>query len=926
MKEICLNMIVKNESSVIVATLQNIISYIPIDYYVICDTGSTDSTVHIIKTFLSNEKIEGEIYHHEWVDFGTNRTLALNMARHKSKYLLIFDADDSIHGNFKLPFLNNDYDGYQFKFGPSVNYYRPLLINNQLDWKFQGILHEYLTCLDSSRKLQFCCIDGDYHVQSGHTGARSQDPQKYKKDAMLLETAYNNERDTGLASRYSFYCAQSYRDAGDTEKAIQWFKNTCSLNGWNQEQMISCLNIGDLYAKKNDYSQAQIYWLKTLDYDDERMEGVIRACEYLQKTDQHILVNLLYHKYKNYEKVSSKLSAKLFVEKNCYLYKLEYCNSISAFYAKDLKSGYECCKKLIEMWKTIDVRTLDLTWQNLYFYKDEIRDESLQLFTQLNNDLPRFDTVQDLHIKMWEFLKNRNLSLLTPLVTKQIKNRTNPTVFLSITTCRRYDLFETTIRSFIHHCQDVVSIDYWFCVDDNSSEHDRDKMKQSYTWFDFYWKGLCEKGHRQSMNIIYEKLCLLQPKYWIHMEDDFLFYQKEHYICKSIFALERYKHQMSQILWNRNYAETIEHYNIKGYEKLEDSDIRFVIHKHYTEPKEYPYRNNHYWPHFSFRPSMISVPAILKLGNFDSANTFFERDYAEKWYQNGYRSGFFNKICCQHIGKLTYECAKAKPNAYSLNQVSQFDTTPKILISLTSIPRRLSTSAFAAVQQWSLNHDNIPIVLSLPSKYKSWNETFDIPKFESINNVKIYKTNKDYGPATKLLGALEYLKHNSLDYSHILTVDDDCWYKDVNNFIQTIKKYTSLYPNTVLTMQGIKLKHFPYHSQNGLNYSTTNSFVDAPRGYSGVIYPVSRFDVSKIIEFQAQCPEGIFHDDDAFIGVYCGKEKIPIFALEFSNLDFVIDNESNQSGCYEFCPINRMENESKIFQWAVCKNYLPNPS
>jgi hypothetical protein len=54
----------------------------------------------------------------------------------------------------------------------------------------------------------------------------------------------------------------------------------------------------------------------------------------------------------------------------------------------------------------------------------------------------------------------------------QIKYNTQPMpmVTLSITTCKRYDLFEKTINSFLHCCQDIYLITRWICVDDNSSE------------------------------------------------------------------------------------------------------------------------------------------------------------------------------------------------------------------------------------------------------------------------------------------------------------------------------------------------------------------------------------------------------------------------------------------------------------------------
>ena len=52
---ICLNMIVKNESHIIEQTLNNIIDNIKIDYWVICDTGSTDNTPQIITEFFEKK-------------------------------------------------------------------------------------------------------------------------------------------------------------------------------------------------------------------------------------------------------------------------------------------------------------------------------------------------------------------------------------------------------------------------------------------------------------------------------------------------------------------------------------------------------------------------------------------------------------------------------------------------------------------------------------------------------------------------------------------------------------------------------------------------------------------------------------------------------------------------------------------------------
>ena len=142
-QSICLNMIVKDESHIIEKTLENLCSYINFSYWVISDTGSTDNTKEIIREFFKEKHIPGELLDHTWKDFGYNRTKALESAYFKTDYVLIFDADDSIHGDFKIPTLL-DSDLYDIKIGKDFTYWRPLLVSNKIKWKFVGVLHEFL--------------------------------------------------------------------------------------------------------------------------------------------------------------------------------------------------------------------------------------------------------------------------------------------------------------------------------------------------------------------------------------------------------------------------------------------------------------------------------------------------------------------------------------------------------------------------------------------------------------------------------------------------------------------------------------------------------------------------------------------------------------------------------------------------------------
>ena len=59
--KICLNMIVKNESTIIIRLLESVTPLI--DSYCICDTGSTDNTITLIQEYCESKNIPGKIIH-----------------------------------------------------------------------------------------------------------------------------------------------------------------------------------------------------------------------------------------------------------------------------------------------------------------------------------------------------------------------------------------------------------------------------------------------------------------------------------------------------------------------------------------------------------------------------------------------------------------------------------------------------------------------------------------------------------------------------------------------------------------------------------------------------------------------------------------------------------------------------------------------
>ena len=136
-------------------------------------------------------------------------------------------------------------------------------------------------------------ITGNYYIQSGRTGARSSDPRKYEKDAIILENAYEQETDVGLQSRYAFYCAQSWKDCNNIDNAIIWYQKCLTLCNWHQEKYISCLRVGELYQSKNDMINALKYWIKSVQYDSEEEFFLIEVVSLLEsESESEFIISL----------------------------------------------------------------------------------------------------------------------------------------------------------------------------------------------------------------------------------------------------------------------------------------------------------------------------------------------------------------------------------------------------------------------------------------------------------------------------------------------------------------------------------------------------------------------------------------------------------------------------------------------------------
>lgn len=333
--KVCLNMIVKNESKVIARCLASLRPFI--DTWVIVDTGSSDGTQEIIRRQLA--ELPGELYERPWRNFGVNRSEALELARNRADYTLIIDADEVLTAVSNFEPAELEHDAYQLltELG-ELSYYRTQLVRSRLPWRWQGVLHEYLECDAPFSQGKLAGIVN----RPAPDGARSSDPQKYLKDAALLEDALKHEPNN---ARYVFYLAQSYRDAGLLEAGLKYYKQRVQLGGWSEEVWYSMYQVARL-SELTERSQQEVLhaYLEAYDARPSRAETLTTMARYYRLKGKYALA-YLFAKQATLLPTPSDL---LFVDTSVYAWRSRDECSIAAYYLAKHDEALELTGALLE--------------------------------------------------------------------------------------------------------------------------------------------------------------------------------------------------------------------------------------------------------------------------------------------------------------------------------------------------------------------------------------------------------------------------------------------------------------------------------------------------------------------------------------------------------------------------------------------------
>jgi glycosyltransferase involved in cell wall biosynthesis len=329
-------MIVKNEAHIITRCLESVKPFI--DYWVICDNGSTDNTEQVVRECLKD--IPGQFVKTTWKDFATNRNEALDYSKNRADYSLIIDADDMLIAT-PTAFDCLTQPAYKIKIKMtqgSLEYERIQLVSNLINAKYYGVIHECISVnIEAVQRLEGC------HIVVSHDGARSTDPTKYLKDANILEKAILDEPHN---PRYVFYAAQSYRCAGCKQQAYDLYTKRATMPGWEQERYVAILESAKL-AETLYPEKAEDLYIKAHNVLPNRAEAMVYLaafCRKRNKWDKAYLYATIANCVSTFIKSNSN---DLFIETDCYNWKAKDELSIAAYYIGKQEEGKLIIEKLL---------------------------------------------------------------------------------------------------------------------------------------------------------------------------------------------------------------------------------------------------------------------------------------------------------------------------------------------------------------------------------------------------------------------------------------------------------------------------------------------------------------------------------------------------------------------------------------------------
>jgi tetratricopeptide (TPR) repeat protein len=274
------NAIMKNESGRLLRAAESVRPHI--SGIALMDTGSTDGSVEILQEWADLHKLPCVIGHTKFRDFAQSRNEALDLLRKSDlqwDYALLMDMDMELvvkDPDWLYGILAESHDMYQLA-GP-LHYQNRRLLSRHSDAIYLTPTHEFLNaptggCIDMQKAHFLDHADGSNRVD------------KFKRDIAIFEKAL--ARGDQPQDRIFYYLAQSYRDAGEPDRAIEWYKRRVDAGGWAEEVWSAHTNIASCYRDLGNIGEFLRWNIAAYNMRPSRSESIYDIAKYFREKGEN---------------------------------------------------------------------------------------------------------------------------------------------------------------------------------------------------------------------------------------------------------------------------------------------------------------------------------------------------------------------------------------------------------------------------------------------------------------------------------------------------------------------------------------------------------------------------------------------------------------------------------------------------------------
>lgn len=352
---------VKDEARSIRETLGSARPYI--DRFTVLDTGSTDGTQAIALEALAG--LPGDLFEEPFVDFGTTRNRALDLAGEAAVFTLMLSGDETLVGGEALRrFCEEHRDAkgpghgayyVRVRYGDAV-YDSARLARASAGWRYVGVTHEVLT--KAGEPPPSIRVPGAHIVHDISRRDPAAQIRRWQRDLELLSAESARSPSDG---RTAFYLAQTLECLGRHEEALQAYERRVALGGWQEEVYESLFRAARTAAALGrPWPEVQQRYLDAHAHSPHRAEPLFAVAWHWYEQKSWALTYLFASRG---AAIPFPTKATLFVDAAVYEYKLLDLVATSAYYVGELEAGEAALRKALER-RPGDARLL----ANLAFY------------------------------------------------------------------------------------------------------------------------------------------------------------------------------------------------------------------------------------------------------------------------------------------------------------------------------------------------------------------------------------------------------------------------------------------------------------------------------------------------------------------------------------------------------------------------------